>query len=214
MGMESWVGYMSAFIPSVPLVQASLFSLVSCRSARPSDFSYKQDSQHSSTVDVTNMWSDIAEGDNLLHNLKRVLSGAKACKSFLKFFNASTLILFLASWKSPLHTLRAFFFHLRDPKWLESLHLRFLDVLRLQPEVSVIGGGGAIDVPSGTIPAVDEERMDVDEEMGVNGVDERVKKMKENFRFSISTHLFGWDELLRLRMQLSLADFAWVRCAS
>lgn len=159
------------------------------------------------------MWSDIAEGDNLLHNLKRVLSGAKACKSFLQLFGTRFLILFLASWKSPLQTLRAFFFHLRDPKRLESLHLRFLDVLRVQPEVGLIGGG-AIDVPSGTISSMDEERMDVDEEMGVNGVDERVKKMKENFRFSISTHLFGWDELLRLRMKLSLADFAWVRCAS
>ena len=56
--------------------------------------------------------------------------------------------------------------------------------------------------------------MDVDDEMGLNGVDEEMKKMKENFRFSVSTHLFGWDELLRLRMKLSLADFAWVRCAS
>lgn len=39
------------------------------------------------------MWSDMAEGDNLLHNLKRVLSGAKACKPFLQFFDIRFLIL-------------------------------------------------------------------------------------------------------------------------
>jgi len=70
------------------------FSLAPCRSARPSDFSYKQDSQHSSTVVVSKMWSNMAEGDNLLHNLKRVLSGAKACKPFLQFFDICFLILF------------------------------------------------------------------------------------------------------------------------
>jgi general transcription factor 3C protein 4 len=110
----------------------------------------------------------------------------------------------LASWKSPLHTLRAFFFHLRDPKRLEALHSKFLEVLQVQPEVGALERG-VIDVPSGVISSVDEARMDVDDEK---------MKMKENFRFSISTHLFGWDELLRLRMKLSLADFAWVRCAS
>jgi len=71
-----------------------------------------------------------------------------------------------------------------------------------------------IDVPSGAISLVDETRMEVDDEMGLNRVDEKMEKMKENFRFSVSTHLFGWDELLRLRMKLSLADFAWVRCPS
>ena len=74
-----------------------------------------------------------------------------------------------------------------------------------------------IDIPSGSNSSSsgDGETMDVDmdgrdDQMGVNGVDERMKKMKENFRFSVSTHLFGWDELLRLRMRLSLTDFAWV----
>jgi hypothetical protein len=79
-----------------------------------------------------------------------------------------------------------------------------LEVLQVQPEVGALERG-VIDVPSGVISSVDEARMDVDDEK---------MKMKENFRFSISTHLFGWDELLRLRMKLSLADFAWVRCAS
>ncbi|KIM44974.1 hypothetical protein M413DRAFT_442941 [Hebeloma cylindrosporum] len=166
-------------------------------STRPSDFSYKQDSQHSGTVIVSKMWSDLAEKENLLHNLKRVLSCAKA-----------------SSWKSPLHTLRAFFLHLRDPKRLEELHHGLLEVLRFQPDVGVIGvrEGRAIDVPSRAISLVDEERMDVDaevEEIGLSGVDERMNKMKENFRFSVSTHLFGWDELLSLRMRLSLADIAW-----
>lgn len=88
-----------------------------------------------------------------------------------------------------------------------------MEVLQVQPEVGALERG-VIDVPSGAISLVDEARMDVDDEMGLSGVDEKMKQMKENFRFSISTHLFGWDELLRLRMKLSLADFAWVRCAS
>jgi hypothetical protein len=79
-----------------------------------------------------------------------------------------------------------------------------LEVLQVQPEVGALERG-VIDVPSGVISSVDEARMDVDGEK---------MKIKENFRFSVSTHLFGWDELLRLRMKLSLADFAWVRCAS
>ena len=85
---------MSAFYSlcsSLSHVRSNLvFSLVSDRSTRPSDFSYKQDSQHNSTVVVSRMWSDIGHPDmgtreditedNLLHDLKRVLSGAKACK--------------------------------------------------------------------------------------------------------------------------------------
>ena len=148
----------------------------------------------------------------------------KPVSPFLALFSRplfNILYIFLASWKSPLYTLRAFFFHLRDPKRLETLHHGLLEVLRLQPEeVGAIGrgaGGGAIDIPSGSnsLSSGDEETMDVDmdgrdDQMGVNGVDERMKKMKENFRFSVSTHLFGWDELLRLRMRLSLTDFAWV----
>ncbi len=35
-------------------------------------------------------------------------------------------------------------------------------------------------------------------------------EMKEQFRVSLTTHLFGWDELLSLRLRLSLADFTWV----
>ena len=85
-----------------------------------------------------------------------------------------------------------------------------MEVLQVQPEVGALERG-VIDVPSGAISLVDETRMEVDDEMGLNRVDEKMEKMKENFRFSVSTHLFGWDELLRLRMKLSLADFAWVR---
>jgi len=179
------------------------------------------------------MWSDIGyhediTEDNLLHNLKRVFSGARACKSFLDLFSRllfNILYIFLASWKSPLYTLRAFFFHLRDPKRLETLHHGLLEVLQFQPEEAcVIGGGsegGVIDTPSGSnslsLGYEDTMHIDMDgqdNQMGVNGVDERMKRMKENFRFSVSTHLFGWDELLRLRMRLSLADFVWVRYGS
>ena len=35
-------------------------------------------------------------------------------------------------------------------------------------------------------------------------------ELRDQFRLSLATNLYGWDELLSLRMRLSLADFAWV----
>lgn len=46
------------------------------------------------------------------------------------------------------------------------------------------------DVLSGASSLVDEARMDMDDEMRLNGVDDKMKKVKENFRFSASTRLF------------------------
>jgi hypothetical protein len=94
-----------------------------------------------------------------------------------------------------------------------------LEVLRLRSEVGVNGGGKEPNVPSfssstDVFSSVDEGGMDVDleedEEMGSTKVDETTTEMREAFRLSLSAHLFGWDEVLRLRMRLSMADFAWV----
>lgn len=37
-----------------------------------------------------------------------------------------------------------------------------------------------------------------------------VPELKADFRRSLTTHLFGWDNLLSLRMRLSVADLCWV----
>jgi hypothetical protein len=91
-GVVIWVYECVYFIFFCRSIHASLFLLLSCRSARPADFSYKQDSQHSSTVVVSNMWSgvgrrdlvdmgeDVIEEDSLLRDLGRVLCSVKACK--------------------------------------------------------------------------------------------------------------------------------------
>ncbi len=34
--------------------------------------------------------------------------------------------------------------------------------------------------------------------------------VRRAFRRSLIQHLFGWDDLLRLRMRLSFADYLWV----
>lgn len=35
-------------------------------------------------------------------------------------------------------------------------------------------------------------------------------ELRESFRTSLVTHLFGWPEITLLRTRLSLADFIWV----
>lgn len=83
--------------------------------------------------------------------------------------------------------LRPFFMHLRNPAKLDLLHAQFLETL--QPK-SQIDHSTNIHLPSFEDDLVLETRL--------------------KFRDALTTHLFGWDNLLSLRMRLSLADFAWV----
>ncbi|KAF5383669.1 hypothetical protein D9615_003787 [Tricholomella constricta] len=85
--------------------------------SRPSDFSYKHDAKHSSTLLVAGLWDDLNADDALLCELEEVLNGAKT-----------------SAGKAPLHLLRPFFFRLRDKAKLSALHPRILEILRPQAE--------------------------------------------------------------------------------
>ena len=39
-----------------------------------------------------------------------------------------------------------------------------------------------------------------------------IDDIRHGFRRSLVQHLFGWDELLRLRMRLAFADYLWASC--
>ncbi|KAF8962108.1 transcription factor IIIC subunit delta N-term-domain-containing protein [Flammula alnicola] len=136
-------------------------------SARPSDFSYKHDAKHSSMLVVAQMWE--SEDDDLLQELEILLNNVKT-----------------SSRLSPLHTLRPFLLHLRNPARLDVLHSKLLEILqsKLQTDHST--------------------KVHTHPWEGDLDLETRLK-----FRIGLTTNLFGWDDLLSLRMKLSLADFAW-----
>jgi len=105
--------------------------------------------------------------------------------SFPTFFLIES---FAGSGLSPLHILRPYFLHFRDPKLLHLWLVQFLEIIR---------------------PALEEDYSTqiVIPPQGASGLSD---ELRNKFRFSLTTHLFGWDQLLTLRMRLSLADFAWV----
>ncbi|KAF9479133.1 hypothetical protein BDN70DRAFT_709576 [Pholiota conissans] len=151
---------------AIPYDDVSVFLWV-YESSRPSDFSYKHDAKHSSTLVVAQMWE--ADGDDILLNLNTLLTNVKA-----------------SSRSSPLHLLRPFFLHLRNPITLDLLHSSLLETLQAS---SMIDHSTRIKLP------LFDGTLDQD--------------TRSKFRAALSTHLFGWDNLLSLRMRLSLADFAW-----
>ena len=83
--------------------------------------------------------------------------------------------------------LRPFFLRLRDPIELERLRERFLEVMRSQ------------------FP--DDHSLKIRPKFWESDItaDVRVK-----FRVGLSTNLFGSNDLLSLRMRLSLIDVCWV----
>ncbi|KAF9004682.1 transcription factor IIIC subunit delta N-term-domain-containing protein [Cyathus striatus] len=91
-----------------------------------------------------------------------------------------------ASGLSPLALLRPFFIHLRNPKKINTLLPRFLAILH---------------------PNIDSDHtLSIRPPMYEGVLDSR---LREEFRRSLSRHLFGWDVMQGMRMKLSLADFAW-----
>lgn len=89
---------------------------------------------------------------------------------------------------SPLHLLRPYFLHLGDSKRLKECYVQLLDVLR-----PVLNNDYSKRV---VIPSWDSGEISAE--------------LRKQFCISLATNLYGWDELLSLRMRLSLADFAWV----
>ena len=84
--------------------------------------------------------------------------------------------------------LRPFLLRLRDPVELDRLRERLLEVLR-----------------PGSQQEDDSLKIHLTSWEGEITSDVRVK-----FRVGLSTNLFGSDDLLSLRMRLSLADISWV----
>ena len=85
--------------------------------------------------------------------------------------------------------LRPFFLRLRDPVELDRLRDRFLEVIRSR------------------FPEDDDHSLKIKLTSWEGNItpDVRVK-----FRVGLSTNLFGSDDLLSLRMRLSLVDVCWV----
>ena len=90
---------------------------------------------------------------------------------------------------SPLHVLRPYLLHLGDSKRLTECYGQLLETLR---PISTDDCSKTVIIPSWGSGDVSAE-------------------LREQFRISLATHLYGWDEIMSLRMRLSLADFAWVR---
>lgn len=84
--------------------------------------------------------------------------------------------------------LRPYLLHLGDSKRLKECHGQLLDTLRL-------------------ISTDDCSKQVIITSWGSGDVS---VELREKFRISLATHLYGWDEFLSLRMRLVLADFAWV----
>ncbi|KAF8066594.1 transcription factor IIIC subunit delta N-term-domain-containing protein [Lyophyllum atratum] len=80
--------------------------------SRPSDFSYKHEAKHNSTLLVSRLWDDDND-DAFMHELEEVVNGAKT-----------------AAGVAPLYLLRPFFFRLRDRAKLSALHARILEILK------------------------------------------------------------------------------------
>lgn len=135
---------------------------------------------------VAQMWEE--HNDELfLHKLSTLLDTAKTCMDS-KYKNICDLTHDLAaSGLGPLYMLRPFLLRLRDPVELDRLRERFLEVLKLRSQED---------------PSL---KIQLKPWQGVITPDVRFK-----FRVGLSTNLFGSDDLLSLRMRLSLADIYWV----
>jgi hypothetical protein len=106
---------------------------------------------------------------------------------FLHLPSLSIQFLPLASGCVPLHLLRPIFLHFGKSERFQHL-LGFIFQVLQQP--------------------FDDESVNVVvAPWSAGGL---VPELKADFRRSLTTHLFGWDNLLSLRMRLSVADLCWV----
>ncbi|KAI0642097.1 putative zinc-finger of transcription factor IIIC complex-domain-containing protein [Trametes meyenii] len=134
--------------------------------SRPTDFSYKHDAKHVSTMVVAQMWDENSD--------ERVIQTLTERVGRTKF----------GSVKAPIGHLRSIFLLLREPPRIARLHRRILDVLRDLPVGDTM--------PSYVIPQYGGDRGN---------------KLSGEFVKSLSTHLFGWDSILCLRVRYAVAAF-------
>ncbi|KAF9042996.1 putative zinc-finger of transcription factor IIIC complex-domain-containing protein [Panaeolus papilionaceus] len=139
-------------------------------SSRPSDFSYKQDAQHNGMLVVTGMLGDDDDSD-LLHNISVLLRSVRA-----------------AGGLSPLHLLRPYLFHLRDPDILERHLDGLLDIVKVQEG---------------------EDDYSLNVQVDHWTTTQLTPDLRSKFRYALQTNLYGFSAMLSLRMRLSIADFCW-----
>ena len=140
---------------------------------------------------VAQMWEE-NDDELFFHKLSTILNTVKTCmikyKSYIYDLTAMIFfVLFTASGLGPLNMLRPFFLRLRDPVELDRLRERFLEVMKYR------------------FPEDHSLKIKLTSWEGNITPDVRVK-----FRVGLSTNLFGSDDLLSLRMRLSLVDVCWV----
>lgn len=92
-----------------------------------------------------------------------------------------------ASGSAPIHHLRALMLHLRSNARFAAVCPQVLEILSQVPPDQTT----TIVLPSWTQGSNDD--------------------LRPQLRKSLTTHLFGWPNLLSLRMRLSIADLCWVR---
>jgi general transcription factor 3C polypeptide 4 len=142
---------------------------------------------------VAQMWED-PKNDVFLDELSHILSSANACKRTIRMDYITSDMNYwplhvspnVAVGDAPIHSLRSVYMHLRKNGTLRQIHSRVLDILRLYD---------------------DDDSSDVIVPPSSTGL---TSGMRLQFRKSLTSHLFGWDKLLVLRMKLAVADFCWV----
>jgi hypothetical protein len=102
---------------------------------------------------------------------------------------------FTGSGYDPIHLLRSVLLYLRDEGNLQRLHSRVLGILSLHP-VLMVDPSLATTHAASALPSWE---------------DEVTPEMRRSFRGSLRQELYGWGDLMSLRMRLSLADYCWVR---
>jgi len=152
----------------------------------PSDFSYKHEATHNSTLVVTRIYAE--DNDNaIMEMLTDVISTTKECMSFVLPQGCSANNIATADPMTvPIHILRPILFRLVQGGVLTRLHSRLLQTLRNSAADNALGFAmpHLLFDPS-TSPYA-------------------------SFRESIVRQLFQNGALLRLRLKLAITDFCWV----
>ena len=148
---------------------------------------------------MAKMWDDGPDaGDQcILDELTHILNGAAVGESSLQsnVFQMSSQPGFTGSGYDPIHLLRSVLLYLRDEGNLQRLHSRVLGILSLHP-VLMVDPSLPTTHASYALPCWE---------------DEVTPEMRRSFRRSLRQELYGWGDLMSLRMRLSLADYCWVR---
>ena len=148
------------------------------RNTRPTDFSYKYDIKHTTTLIAARLWLNL-HSDLFLRDMEETLNTARSCMSANSVTDLElTLFLVVASGATPQHLLRHVF--LAIPNHPE-LHSRVLELL-LPHSVGF------------SMPIFSPWLADFG------------PVLRSSFKTCIERYLFGSDILLSLRMRLYLAE--------